>query len=197
MLPNSFDVLLPDWTTTFIAAAPQRFLTVEERMAFVLELGRLNVKHRTGGPFGAAVFETISGKLIAIGVNCVMRSGISSAHAEVTALSLAQKAIGQWDLASAPAKHYQLVVNAVPCAMCYGAMLWSGITSLVTGASREQVIAITAFDEGPIHPDWVGEANQRGVEVIQGILAEEACSVLRDYKKSGQPIYNSCRDVSS
>ena len=40
---------------------------------------------------------------------------------------------------------YQLVVNAQPCAMCFGSLLWSGIRSVVTGASGEEVESITGF----------------------------------------------------
>src|SRR5947207_4729259 len=43
-----------------------------------------------GGPFGAAVFETASGRLVAAGVNSVTRLQNCVLHAEVVAIMLAQ-----------------------------------------------------------------------------------------------------------
>lgn len=89
-----FLVELPEWATKELAAVPDVILTVHQRMALVNKFARLNVEHNTGGPFAAAVFERASGKLVAMGVNRVERSGCSSAHAEVVALSLAQQTLG-------------------------------------------------------------------------------------------------------
>ena len=35
---------------------------------------------------------------MSVGANVVLSSGLTAAHAEVTALSLAQRAVGRWDL---------------------------------------------------------------------------------------------------
>ena len=86
----NFEVDQPPWLLNEINLGEQ-FETVESRMSLVIELSELNVDQRTGGPFAAAVFETETGRLISVGVNQVLASGVSSAHAEVCALSLAQK----------------------------------------------------------------------------------------------------------
>lgn len=75
--------------------------------------------------------------------------------------------------------------------MCYGAILWSGIRSVVIGASGQQIESITGFDEGPLHPDWQDEYRRRDIEVIEGLLTEEACEAFRAFAASDQPVYNS------
>ncbi|MGH7504091.1 MAG: nucleoside deaminase, partial [Longimicrobiales bacterium] len=44
----------------------------ESRMRVAVGLARENVLRTTGGPFGAAIFESASGRLIAVGVNLVV-----------------------------------------------------------------------------------------------------------------------------
>ena len=159
-------------------------------MRAVIRFSRLNFENKTGGPFAAGVFEKESGKVVLIGVNRVVPSNMSSAHAEIVTLSLAQQKLGTFDLGGPDMPDYQIVVNGRPCAMCFGSIPWSGVRSLVVGASGEQIESLTGFDEGPIHPSWQAELRKRGIEVIEDVLADEACEVFRDFGASDQPVYN-------
>ena len=185
-----FTLSLPDWTAEEMAKLPQTLPTLEERMAAVIRFSRLNFERGTGGPFAAGVFECESGKPVVIGVNRVMPMNCSSAHAEVMTLSMAQKLLGAWDLGGAEMPEYQLVVNWRPCVMCYGAVIWSGIRSLVIAGSGPELEEITGFDEGPIHPQWDDELNRRGVDLVDGVLTDEAIAVFRDFAVSGSVVYN-------
>lgn len=185
-----FTISLPEWATTELKKLPVYMPTLEERMAQVIRFSQLNIDHNTGGPFAAGVFERDSGKLVVIGVNRVMPSHCSSAHAEVTTLSLAQKLLGTHDLGGPGLPAHQLVVNWLPCAMCYGAVVWSGVRSLVIAGSGPELEQITGFDEGPIHPDWETELTKRGIEVINNVLREEALAVYRAFAASGSFVYN-------
>jgi tRNA(Arg) A34 adenosine deaminase TadA len=122
-----FTLSLPDFQEESV---PTHFPTLEGRMREVIRFSRLNFEKGTGGPFAAGVFERDSGKLVVIGVNRVVPLNCSSAHAEVMTLSVAQHLLGTFDLGGAGMPAYQLVVNWRPCAMCYGATIWSGIRSL-------------------------------------------------------------------
>ncbi|MEM7453943.1 MAG: nucleoside deaminase [Planctomycetota bacterium] len=186
----NIEIVLPDWAVEKIAQLPDAIEDVESRMRTVIEFSRINFEQDTGGPFAAGVFEKESGRIVAIGVNLVVPSGISSAHAEIVTLSLAQLETGEFDLGAPGLPHHQLVVNAQPCAMCFGSIPWSGIRSLVFAASGNDVEEITGFDEGPVHPEWRKELQQRGIEVADGLLAEEARQVFRDFSTSGRPVYN-------
>ena len=185
-----FQIDLPPWAIKANEALPDRIESVEARMATVIEFSRQNVRHQTGGPFAAGVFEKETGKVIVVGVNRVMPANVSSAHAEIVTLSLAQTILGTHDLGGPDMPAYQLVVNAQPCAMCFGSLPWSGIRSVVTGASGEEVESITGFDEGPIHPGWKDELIQRDIDVTTNVMSAEACDVLREFVDSGGPIYN-------
>lgn len=185
-----FTLALPDWAVEELKRLPPVMPTVEERMAAVIHFSRLNFERGTGGPFAAGVFERDSGKLIVIGVNRVVASNCSSAHAEVMTLSLAQKLLGTYDLGGPNMPVHQLVVNWRPCAMCFGATLWSGIRSLVIAGSGPELEQITGFDEGPVHPEWERELAKRGIELINNVLTEEALAVYRDFANSGSLVYN-------
>lgn len=186
----NFEVSLPDWAMAEMDSLPSVMPTIEERMETVIRFSRLNFEHNTGGPFAAGVFERDSGKLVVIGVNRVVPANCSSAHAEVVTLSLAQKKLGTFDLGGPGMPAHQLVVNWRPCAMCYGAVVWSGIRSLVIAGSSGELEELTGFDEGPIHPEWEGELTSRGIEVTNNVRKELACEVFRAFGKSDQLVYN-------
>jgi tRNA(Arg) A34 adenosine deaminase TadA len=185
-----FTLSLPDWAVEENERLPEYIPSLEDRMREVIRFSRLNFERGTGGPFAAGVFERDTGKRVIIGVNRVVPSNCSSAHAEVMTLSLAQKLLGTFDLGGASMPAYQLVVNWRPCAMCFGATLWSGIRSLAIAGSGAELEAITGFDEGPIHPQWDEELAKRGVELINNVLTDEAIAVYRDFAASGALVYN-------
>ena len=185
---------IPDWVTRELSHYPEFLLTHEERMRMIIHFSKLNFEYGTGGPFAAGVFEQNTGKLISVGVNIVVPSNCSSAHAEIMALSIAQKKLETFDLGGPGMSSHELVVNWRPCAMCYGAVLWSGIRSLVIAGSGKELEKITGFDEGPIHPDWKEELKKRKINVIDNILREEACKVFHAFTESNGFVYNPHRE---
>nr|WP_321466350.1 nucleoside deaminase [uncultured Desulfobulbus sp.] len=185
-----FTLDLPDWAWQELETLPQHLPSLEQRMAAVLRFARLNTEHQSGGPFAAGVFERDSGKLIVIGVNRVIPLNCSSAHAEVTALTLAQQILGTYDLGGPGMPAHQLVVNWSPCAMCFGAVLWSGIRSLVIAGADAEMMAITGFDEGPMPENWRKELADRGIELIEGVMREEALAGFNDFIATNPVVYN-------
>ncbi len=188
---REFTLSLPAWAVEEHQYLPAVMPSLEERMAAVIRFSRLNFEHGTGGPFASGVFERDSGKLVVIGVNRVVASNCSSAHAEIMTLSLAQKILGTYDLGGPGMPVYQLVVNWRPCAMCFGATLWSGVRSLVIAGSGPELEQITGFDEGPVHPEWEQELAKRGIELVNNVLKEQAIEVYRAFAASNALVYNS------
>lgn len=178
----------PDWLEDFLSGSPAAFPEVEARMRFVIKLSRLNVQHGNGGPFGAAVFDA-DGGLVAPGINLVASSGCSLLHAEMVALAAAQKALRRYDIGDGGRFRYDLYSSSEPCAMCFGAIPWSGVGGLVCGARDEDVRAI-GFDEGAKLVDWVSALTQRGIRVERDVLRAEARAVLVEYAAAGGLVYN-------
>jgi tRNA(Arg) A34 adenosine deaminase TadA len=185
----SFTLHLPDWLDMLVSGANHSFPTMDERMDFVVELSRLNVRNGTGGPFGAAIFRMDDGLLLSPGVNLVLAGGCSVLHAEIVTFMAAQLKAGTYDLSSAGLPPYELVTSTEPCAMCLGAVTWSGIRRLVCGA-RGADAEETGFDEGEKPPAWTKTLERRGISVLRDIRREQAVSVLREYRAGGGVIYN-------
>ena len=182
---------LPEWVPALMAAAPARLTTPEERMGLAISLARESASHG-GGPFGAIVVEQGSGLVVAPGVNLVEALSCSLAHAEMVALAIAQQLAGDHDLGAPGRLTLELVTSTEPCAMCLGAVPWSGIRSLVCGSGEDAAERI-GFDEGDKPPRWQEALESRGISVLRGIRGEEAEAVLADYARNGGSIYNATR----
>jgi tRNA(Arg) A34 adenosine deaminase TadA len=191
---KQYHVALPAWIDEELAELPAEVAEPEDRMRLLHRLADRNWREGNGGPFAALVAERDTGRIVSIGVNVVLASGVSSAHAEVVALGLAQAAIGGWDLGAAGLPAHELVVNWRPCIQCYGAAMWSGVRRLVIAGDGPELEEITTFDEGPLGADWVAQFEARGIEVVRDVLRDEALEVFRAYRKAvdtdGLVVYN-------
>ena len=191
---------LPGWLHDCVKELDATALaTPEQRMAFVIELSRRNVLHKTGGPFAAAVFELGSGRLIAPAVNIVVPSNTSVAHAETMAFMLAQQRLKSFDLGAPHLPAMELVASSQPCIQCFGNTWWSGVQALTIGARAEDVEGITSFREGPLPDNWVELLENRPsplkpITVTRDLLRVQACAVLSLYRDSGGLVYNAGSD---
>jgi tRNA(Arg) A34 adenosine deaminase TadA len=191
-LATGFHAELPPWVWPFLDEYDAALTSSEERMALVHALADRNWVAGNGGPFAAVVADSATGEIVSVGVNVVLSSGLSSAHAEVTAISLAQAAVGSWDLAAAR-PGLELVVNWRPCAMCFGAFLWSGVQRLVVAGDGPELEALTGFDEGPVVADWADQLAKRGITVEQDVLREGAIATYTAYGQGRALVYNARR----
>jgi tRNA(Arg) A34 adenosine deaminase TadA len=139
---------------------------------------------RGGGPFAGTVF--LQEQLIAAGVNRVLESGLSIAHAEIMALIRAQTVLGAQATLAAPP--LTLFASTEPCCQCFGALVWAGVRRLVCGATTADAEAV-GFDEGPKPDAWVSVLERRGISVRQGLMRADAERVLRSYVARGGRIY--------
>ena len=186
--PDALAIALPPWVSEVVE--PERCYERDvDRMQLAVTLARENVARKTGGPFGAVVFDADRGTVVAVGVNSVTRLANSVLHAEVVAIMLAHHRVGSFSLAATGLARHELVTSCEPCAMCLGATLWSGVRRLVCGAAREDATAL-GFDEGPVFPQSYEYLPARGITVARDVLREEARAVLERYLRDGGPIYN-------
>lgn len=185
---GAYRVSLPQWVEDILSGPDAIFPTAAERMELAIRLAADNVQHG-GGPFGAAIFEQQSGRLVAPGVNLVLQTNCSVVHAEIVAIILAQQHFASLDLGAEGIPGCELVSTVEPCAMCLGAIPWSGISSLVCGARDEDARSI-GFDEGDKPAGWFRKLQARGISVTRDVLRQEARAVLQQYVDEGGIIYN-------
>ena len=185
--PDSLVIKAPAWMVA-VARGAHPCPTDEEKMDLVLALARENVRRNRGGPFAAAVFEQSSGKVVGAGVNLVVPEKNSVLHAEVVAIMLAEKAVGSFHLRGGR-RRYELVSSCAPCAMCLGAVLWSGVARLVYGAATQDARRI-GFDEGPVFPQSLAYLRKAGMTITPHVRRREACEILLAYQRQGGLIYN-------
>ncbi len=179
---------MPEWVGALVDW-DRAYETDVDKMQLAVSLSAHNVEQETGGPFGAVVFRTDTNRVVAAGVNSVVRERNSVMHAEVLALMLAEQAVGAYTLQGEGHPAHELVTSCDPCAMCLGAILWSGVTRVVCGATREDANRI-GFDEGPVFPESYRYLEARGITAVHGVLRAEAAAVLEAYGTGGGLIYN-------
>jgi len=190
------EITLPAWMDAALPDRNYSYPTVADRMALVIDLARKNVDAETGGPFGAGIFELHSGRLVAPGVNMVIPGNCSVAHAEITAIMLAQKIMGTYDLGDGGFPPMELVSSTEPCTMCLGAVVWSGVRRLVCG-SRDADARDIGFDEGPKPSDWTVALETRGIAVLRDVDRKNAVAVLKYYADRGGLVYNARQAAGS
>ena len=178
----------PDWVAG-LATPGTVYRDDEARMRLAIAVSRANVEHGTGGPFGAAIFEQESGRLVAVGMNSVVRLNNCTLHGEMVAFMMAQRAVGSFSLSAPGLPSHELFTSCEPCAMCLGATLWSGVRRVVYGAGREDASRLD-FEEGPVFPASYRYLEDRGIEIVRDLLRDEARAVLELYRARNGKIYN-------
>jgi tRNA(Arg) A34 adenosine deaminase TadA len=126
---------------------------------------------------------------VSVGVNSVVRLNNPTLHAEMVAFMRAGAAVGSYSLAAPGLPAHELFTSCEPCAMCLGAVLWSGVKRVVYAARRDDATRLD-FDEGPVFPESFAYLRRRGIRLEGGPLREAAREVMEEYRRSGAPIYN-------
>ena len=118
-------------------------------------------------PVGAVVVK--NGEIIAAAHNLVETNKDASAHAEMLALSMAAKAVGDWRLSGC-----SLYVTLEPCPMCTGAILNSRISEVIFGAFDAEMGCCGSCT------DLTDGVLSRRVRCIGGIMEEECAQLLSE-----------------
>lgn len=185
-MTQSLQLDLPQWLAETLRTQP-RCISDEDKVRLAISLANQNVIQRSGGPFGAVIFDE-DDRVIAAGVNRVVPMNCSAAHAEMMAFMFAQRRLGRFRL-NGDGRRYTLATSAQPCAMCYGGSLWAGIDRLLIGARGSDVEELSEFDEGPLPTDWVGELERRKIDVRRDLLRDQAREVFLRYREHAGVAY--------
>jgi tRNA(Arg) A34 adenosine deaminase TadA len=169
----------PGWVTRQVDWT-RPYLGDRDRMRVALLVARQNVERKTGGPFGAAIFELETGRLISIGLNQVDTLGCSFLHAELFAIAMAEQRLDSTRLDAVHLPPLELHASCEPCIMCAGALVSSGITRLVCGASSADAEA-AGFPPIP-GGDTSSLLAAHEVQERRSVLRDEAREILRLYR---------------
>ncbi len=120
-------------------------------------------------PVGALV--VLEDRILAAEGNRTITDCDPTAHAEIVALREAARKAGNHRLIGA-----SLYVTVEPCAMCAGALVQARIARLIYGADEPKGGAIRTCMQVLAAP-----ALNHRVEVVSGILAEEAVQLLQSF----------------
>ena len=116
-------------------------------------------------PVGCVI--VCNNEIISRSSNMVELLNDSTAHAELIAITSAQNNLNSNNL-----ENCTLYTTLEPCMMCYGAIYWSKIKTIVYGASDEK----RGFSKHIVNVD-------RDIKIIKGVLEADSKELLTSFFK--------------
>jgi tRNA(Arg) A34 adenosine deaminase TadA len=147
-------------------------MTDEEYMRLAIQKAREGIA-ADQSPFGACIVR--DGQVLACEHNVVWRTTDATAHAEVTAIRAACRAVGDIKLTGAT-----IYSTTEPCPMCFAAIHWAGITRIVYGASIADAQR-AGFNELAISNFDMKRLGQSPIEIVPALLADEAAALFTEW----------------
>lgn len=134
-----------------------------------------------GGPYGAVVVK--DGQIIGRGMNEVTSLNDPTAHAELTAIREACRAVQSWQLQGC-----ELYTSCEPCPMCMAAVYWARLDTVYYGNTKEQAAAF-GFNSDYIYEQIARPHDQRDVSITP-LMADEAIVAFEEWaQKSDKMSY--------
>lgn len=130
-------------------------------------------KENGNHPFGALL--VVNGEIRLEALNEVITQSDATRHAELSLVSQACKTLSAKERSQAT-----LVTSTEPCAMCCGAIYWSGIRKVVFGCPESQLGRFAGTDFLIPSKKIFSFADSK-VEIVGPILEKEAARVHEDF----------------
>ncbi len=127
-------------------------MTNKELMLRAIALSEESVRNG-GGPFGAVIAK--NGEIVAEASNCVTIDCDPTAHAEVSVIRKAAKALHTFDLSGC-----EIFTSCEPCPMCFGAIYWAHLDKIYYANDRKDAASI-GFDDDFIYQEIALEPQKR------------------------------------
>ena len=142
-------------------------------MRRAVELSRVHMEAGEGGPFGAVVVR--DGRILGEGWNRVTSTHDPTAHAEITAIREACRALGTFEL-----RGCEIYTSCEPCPMCLAAIYWSRLDRIWYATTRTDAAAIQ-FDDDWLYREVALPLEARSLPATQ-LLRDEALAVFRAWE---------------
>ena len=127
-----------------------------------------------GGPFGACIVK--EGKIIAVAHNTVLKDKNATHHAEIEAIRAASKILNNWNL-----KGCIIYSTTEPCPMCFAAIHWANIETIIYGTRIEDVKKL-GFNELTISNKQMKLLGKSNVTIMPHFMRAECVILLNKYK---------------
>jgi guanine deaminase len=138
-----------------------------------------NVRSGQGGPFGAIVVK--DGRVIATGTNLVTAANDPTAHAEVTAIREACRALGTFQLTGC-----EIYTSCEPCPMCLGAIYWARPDRVYFAATASDA-AEAGFDDSFIYEELKRPRRERGIP-FEPVMREAGLEPFREWMQKNDRV---------
>ena len=146
----------------------------EKFMRMAIDLATSNVLSGAGGPFGAVIVR--DGVVVATGANNVTGSNDPTAHAEITAIRNAARALGTFELAGCT-----IYSSCEPCPMCLGAILWARCEALYFGSTAQDAAA-AGFDDSAFYEEVRRPVTERSL-TTENVMRDAAGESFRAWSE--------------
>jgi guanine deaminase len=141
-------------------------------MQEAIRLAEDGMRSKRGGPFGCVLVR--KGEVIARGNNRVTSTNDPTAHAEITAIREACRALATFQL-----EDCELYTSCEPCPMCLAAIYWARIPTVYYANTRADAAAI-GFDDDFIYQQVPLPPEQRALK-MQPLLREAALKTFQEW----------------
>jgi tRNA(Arg) A34 adenosine deaminase TadA len=149
-------------------------MTDEHWMRLAIETGREGIAAGQS-PFGAVIVH--GDQLLAASHNVVWQMTDITAHAEIHAIRLACRKVGDVNLSGC-----RIYSTTEPCPMCFAACHWARLEAIYFGAAIADAMN-AGFSELTISNEQMKALGGSGIRVFGGVLAREATELFEQWKR--------------
>ncbi len=147
----------------------------ERFMLTAIKEGGAGMRAGHGGPFGAVIVK--GDEVIAAAHNTVLLDKDPTQHAEMRAISLAARKLGNYDLSGC-----EIYSTTEPCPMCFSAIHWARLDRVIYGTGIEDVKK-RGFNELTIPAAEMKERGRARVEIEDGFMLRECLDLLSEWDR--------------
>jgi guanine deaminase len=150
--------------------APDTYLPERRFMLAAIAQAQQALPRAEGGPFGACIVR--GDMIMAVANNTVLRDHDATCHAEVNAIHLASRVLGDFDLSGCT-----IYSTTEPCPMCFSAIHWARIDRIVYGTGIADVQRL-GFNELAISNEQLRELGGSPIQIVRDFMRAECEALL-------------------
>ena len=148
---------------------------IKSFMRMAIDDALVNFKMPTGGPFGACIVK--NNDILAVSRNTVLAED-ATCHAEINAIRTASRMLGTFNL-----ENCVIYSTTEPCPMCFGAIHWARISTIIYGTSIEDALN-AGFNELTVFTQTMKQLGNSSVEIIENFMRDECMELFTEWIKT-------------